>query len=367
MLEALRGLQSRDPGFDVDRVAVLELELPRWRFDDGPGREAVFSDVAAAIAAVPGVAQVARSLGMPGEAGVAFGAIEVEGRPLDEATQVLHGPPVDGDYFAVLGQPLLRGRGFTAAEIASEESVVVVGEGMARRFFDRIDVVGDRFRIDGADEWSTIVGVAADVPMTGLSSTDEPLQMYWPLSMRYGATGTFLVRPESGVDPASLLPALRSTAATLVPDARIGKLDTLAARLAASLGRERFTSTLLSIFTLLALALAAVGLYGVVSQVVGHRTREIGIRMALGADRGRVRALVVRYGAGSIVVGVATGIVLVIVGLDVLASRLFGVGGGRMGAFGIGALVIGGVALLATWIPARRATRVDPVAAMRVE
>lgn len=367
VVDALRGLQRRDPGFDVDRVAVLEIALPSWRFDDEPGREAVFAELAGAIAALPGVAQVARSLGMPGEAGVAFGSIEIEGRPRDEATHVLHGPPVDENYFAVLGQPLLRGRGFTAAEIAGEESVVVVGEGTARQFFDRVDVVGDRFRIDGADEWSTIVGVATDVPMDGLASTADPLQLYWPLSMRYGATGTFLVRPENGVDPARLLPSLRSTASTLVPDARIGKLDTLAARLAASLGRERFTSTLLSIFTLMALLLAAVGLYGVVSQVVGHRTREIGIRMALGADRGRVRALVIRYGVGSIVVGVACGAVLVMVGVDVLASRLFGVGGGRMGAFGIGGLAIVGVALLATWIPARRATRVDPVAAMRVE
>ncbi|NNF37317.1 MAG: hypothetical protein HKN71_01510 [Gemmatimonadetes bacterium] len=367
VVAALMGLQQRDPGFEVDRLAVIELVLPEWRYVEPAEREAVFDEFVARMAAEPEVSAVARSVGLPGEAGVAFGTVEVAGLDPTEETHVLHGPPIDEDYFATLGQPLLRGRGFTANEVATAASVVVVGEGTARRFFDGVDVVGERFRIGGADEWSTIVGVTVDVPMTGLSSTVEPLQMYWPLSTRYGASATVLVRAAPNVEPARLLPMMRAVARELAPDARVGKLDTVSSRLSATLARERFTSTLLSAFAGLALLLAAIGLYGVVSQIVGQRTREIGIRMALGADGGRIRSLVLRYGMAATLAGVAAGSLLAVGGLDLLESRLFGLGESRLAAFAVSAAVIAAVTLLATWLPARRAVRVDPVSAMRVE
>jgi len=203
--------------------------------------------------------------------------------------------------------------------------------------------------------------------MTGLSATERPLQMYYPYRAMYGIEATFFVRAAPGVDPMSLLTRVREVVREEAPQARLEELGLMSDHLGRTLARERFTSTLLGIFTGLALVLAAIGLYGVVTQLVGQRTREIGIRMALGADRPRIRAMVLRYGAAATTVGILVGLGIAVAGLGVVSSRLFGVEGGGAVEYGVAAIVLAAVTMGATWVPARRATRIDPVAAMRTE
>ncbi len=370
VLGSLRGLLHQDPGFDAGRVAVLEVDLPRWRYDSVDERVTVLDDLQERLAAVPGVDDVARGVGMPGAAGVTFGTVEVAGaEPVDE-TFTFHGPPVGPGYFEALGQPMLRGRGFTAAEIADPEAeVVVLGEGAARRFFgDDAEVVGRRIRIGGGDSWQTVVGVTVDVPMTGLATTDRRFQMYWPNRPLYSTGASFFVRVAPGRDPAAILPEARQIVREHAGAAHIGEARPLDDVLASTVGRERFATTLLTAFAALALVLAAVGLYGVVSQLVGQRTREIGIRMALGADGLRVGRGVLLRGLGATGLGLAVGAVVAGVGLQALSSRIFGLdGGARPGAFVAAAVVLTSVAVAASWVPTRRAVRVDPTTAMRID
>lgn len=370
VLGSLRGLLHQDPGFDADRVAVLEVDLPRWRYDSDDERAALLDGIEGRLQAVPGVAGVARGVGMPGAAGVTFGTVEVAGaEPVDE-TFTFHGPPVGSKYFETLGQPLLRGRGFTPAEIDDPEAaVVVLGEGAARRFFGGdAAAVGQRIRIGSGDDWQTVVGVTVDVPMTGLAATDRRLQMYWPTRSVYSTGASFFVRTREGVAPSAILPEARQIVREAAGAAHIGEARPLDDVLASTVGRERFATTLLGAFAGLALLLAAVGLYGVVSQLVGQRTREIGIRMALGADGRTVGTSVLGRGLGATASGLVAGALLATAGLQALSSRIFGLdGGARPGAFVAAALVLASVAAAASWVPARRAVRVDPTTAMRVD
>jgi ABC-type antimicrobial peptide transport system permease subunit len=219
-------------------------------------------------------------------------------------------------------------------------------------------------------DWLTVVGVAEDVAMTGLSSQSSltrPLQMYHQQRSVYGSSMLILARAEAGQRTDELLPMLREVALALDPTLRIDRLLVAEDLLRASLDRERFTTTIMGVFALLALLLASIGLYGVVSQVVGQRTREIGIRMALGAGRRSIASIVVGRAGGATGVGIVVGAVLAVAGTSVLESRVFGLEALSFGVFVFAALVLAGAAVVAAWLPANRATRVDPVSAMRVE
>jgi len=366
VLGSLARLQSSDPGFAAGEVVSIDVHLPSWRYASGEDAAPVFDRIEERLAGLPGVRSAARALGKPGSAGVTFGKVEAEGHEATEETHVLHGPPVGMGYFATMGQEL-RGREFEPDELQGVRSSVILAEGTARRFFGTVDVVGRRIRIGGGDEWQTVIGVTPDVAMTGLSAAERPMQMYYPYRAMYGIEATFFVRAATGVDPAALFAGVREITREEAPQARLEDLGLMSDHLGRTLARERFTSTLLGAFTGLALLLAAIGLYGVVTQLVGQRTREIGIRMALGADRARIRTLVLRYGAAATTAGILAGLALAVAGLGFVSSRLFGVEGGGPVEYGVAALVLAAVAMTATWIPARRATRIDPVVAMRTE
>ncbi len=370
VLSAFADLGRADPGFEADRALTVQVLPPAWRFDDGNPAAPVHALVQERLAALPGVERVALANGRPAAASVFFGTIEVEGRAATEETRVLHGPSVDADYFEALGQALVSGRAFEVDELRRDSRVAVLGEGAAREFFGDTDPVGRRMRIGEAGDWWTVIGVTNDVAMVGLAG-DRPqqaLQFYTPLGVDYPSPErTYFVRIAPGADLAMVTSAVRNAVRAHFPDARLEDMATMDVHLAGTLAHERFASTLVSLFTVLALTLAGVGLYGVVSQVVGQRTREIGIRMALGADRGRIGRLALRASALAALAGVLAGGLLAELGLDLLSSQLFGLDRGRAGSYAFAAVAIGALTLVASWVPVRRAMRVDPVRAMRAE
>ena len=366
VLSTLSAKQSADPGYRADEVAVMSVILPSWKYESAEERGAVFQELRTRADRLPGVVHISVSSGIPPHAGILFGSFTPEGgEPLD-GTQVLHGPSIDADYFATIGQRIVAGRGFTEADLEGEEDLMVFGEETARLFFPEGDPVGKRFRPSDGDEWTTVIGVVEDVAMTGLASTTKPLQAYHP-QRRASNQAALLVRVPTGADPSDVLPLMREIVRSLDADIRIDRLTVATDMMRATLDRERFTTSIMATFAGLALLLAAVGLYGVVSQVVGQRTREIGIRIALGARKTAIAGMVFKRAGSATFVGVVLGVVLAVGTRRVLASAFAGMEPTSMVTYVLAALGLTLTTLLAAYAPARRASRVDPVDAMRVE
>lgn len=247
--------------------------------------------------------------------------------------------------------------------------MTVLGRTAARELFDEEPPVGRRMRISDG-QWHTVVGVAPDLAMLGLGAQARArIQHFRPLGSST-EQATFAIRLAPGAEAGAVLGAVRSLLRAEDPDLLVGTAAPVDTLLRDSVAGERFTSTLLTTFALLALILAAVGLYGVVSQVVGQRTREIGIRISLGAGGAQIRRLVLRGGALATGTGILVGIALAVGGLRLLSSQLFGLeegGFGAAGSYAAAAVLLAAVTLAACWVPARRASRVDPVEALRVE
>ena len=367
VLQSLVGLQADETGFDDDRVLVADVVLPRWRYPEAELRAQAFDEIGRMISALPGVEHVALAVGAPPEVGVHFGEVMVEGEAPLEGTRMFFGPSVTPDYFRTLGQRV-RGRTFEPDDAASDENPIILAESTARDLFGDVDPLGRRLRIGGEGApFSTVVGIADDALVTGYSTDEERWFMYAPAAGVRGVGGAILIRAADGVEPGSLVPALRRELRSFEPDLLIERTTPMRARLAGTLDRERFTVSLLTTFAALALVLAGIGLYGVVAQVVGTRTREIGIRMALGADRSTIGRMVLRYGAAATVIGILGGSALAWAGTRVLASEMFGLDRPNAAAWAGAAVMLAGISLLATWLPARRAVRVDPVTAMRAD
>jgi hypothetical protein len=315
--------------------------------------------------------------GTPPRTGVNWGRVAVDDEPMSEEPVLLFGPEVQADYFATLGQRIVVGRPFTPDEVRDGAAVIVLGEQAVRTLMPDRDPLGARLRLDDGEMRAltaddapataglTVVGVAADVAMNGPAGRSE-LQMYRPLvDERAGAFRTMVLRPVPGRDPRDLLPAARQMIVAEDPDILVMDLSTGDDLMLATLGRERFQTSLLTAFAALALILASVGLYGVVSALVGQRTREIGIRMALGADARAIRGTVLQGGAMAVMAGIAAGVPLLWAVTRLVASGLVADLSGSPMVYPLAGAALVLSALLATWVPARRATRVDPVTAIR--
>ena len=365
ILDTLNERLRTDPGFRADELVMTEVRAPGWRYQDEETKDALYAGIRARLAALPGVAGVSQAAGLPPESGAWFGTAETEsGHTLDDS--VLFGPWVGPDYFATVGQPILAGRAFTDEDITGVEPVVILGETTARELFPDGGAVGSRFRMGGDEEWQTVVGVTVDVPMRGLSTSQAAHQFYAPfrggwLSASYG------IRVAAGVDPEDLLPLVREVVRAEDADIRVDRLSTAEAALWDSLERERFATAILGTFAFLALLLAAVGLYGVVAQVVGQRTRELGIRIALGARRGSIVSLILRRVGGATAAGIGVGTIMALVGWRILSNRIVDLVEQSPRIYLLTAAALALTALLAAYGPTRRAARVDPVDAMRVE
>lgn len=298
--------------------------------------------------------------------GMDAGEMLIVGRPTPPAGEqpILRWFDIGPSYFSTLGIPIVRGRDFTKGDVQGAPNVVIVNEALVRRYWPGEDPIGGHGQINIYGETRAIVGVVSDVQPFEVGTPVEPYVYFPQLQAPRWAT-YFILRADS--DPEALIPTVRARLQALEPDMQISSFRTMDQLIAQRVVRPRFNMLLLGIFAAVALALAAVGIYGVVSYSVANRTREMGIRMALGAGQRDILGTVFRHGMAVSSVGIAIGLVGAFGLTRVLSSMLYGVAPTDVGTFGGVVVLLALIAALACYVPARRATKVDPIIAVRAE
>ena len=363
-------LQRVETGFNPDRMLVFNLSLPSSKYPGAAERTAFYHQLTDRLAALPGVKTVAGVSHLPLAGGTWNNSYMVEGQDYANPADVPVGNvrAATPGYFRTMEIPLLAGRDFTEADRADAAPVAIIDATLARHQFPKQDPLGKRLKLGGPgsqDTWKTIVGVAGEVKHDGL---DKQIQPGFYLPQDQVAEGNFmLVMRTTASDPISLAPAVRGVVSSLDPDLPVYYLRTLRMVVENSYWMQRLFSQLFTVFSVLGLALAAVGIYSVIAYSVEQRTHEIGIRMALGARAPDVLRLVIRQGMTLVGLGLGLGIVGNLGVLRLLASQLYGVSPTDLSVNGLAVFVLSGIALLACWLPARRATKIDPMVALRCE
>ena len=372
-VRSMARIDALDLGIDRDRTMVVRAELPPLsRFTQAAvdslmqHERRVFQLAVEAVRALPGVERAAVAVGLPLDGGSFSAGVHVPGR--DSVPSLPGGGPfasaVGTDYFAAIGTPLLRGRPFDDGDVAGSEAVIIVNETMARALWPDSDALDRCVRVgSAAARCARVVGIAADVHRVGLREQSS-LQYYLPLEQQTMFGGaTLVVRPtvDSPVSPA----ALRQTVLASDPSFRIAEPQPLRQALDGEMRPLRLGTVAFGLSSSLALVVAVLGLYSVMAYMVAWRTREIGVRVALGATRAQIGRLVIGTGGRLAATGVAAGLVLAAIGGRRLEPHLFLTSATDPIVFGTVAIVLLGVALLAGWLPARRATRIDPTEALR--
>jgi putative ABC transport system permease protein len=358
-----------DPGFAHENVLTMRLTLPREEYE-GDAVPAFFQDLLERLEAVPGVGDAGAGTQFPP---IAFSYRELwfDGTDADpEATlPTALATVVAPGYFESLGIPLRSGRVFDDRDGAGSPMAVVVNEAIVQRYFGGRNPVGRRLKVGGPDEetpWFDIVGVVGTTRNRGLDQDPYP-EIFAPHAQLGGSQNQLYLTLRTEVEAQSLLPAVRQTVAEMDPDQPIYAIQTIEKAFASASSSRRVVTLLLTLFGVFALVLAAVGIYSVVSFTVGERTQEIGLRVALGADAGRVRGLVVRQALLPVLIGAAVGTGLAIPLGMALKDMLFEVGSTDPATIATVAMVLVGTAMAASWMPAWRASRMDPVEALREE
>ena len=369
LLESMFHLLHQSPGFDPQGVLAFSLDLPDTRYSKPPQSADFFKEVLTRMRAVPGVQHASAAMPLPLTDNSLRTSFEIEGRPMAKSdlprTQIR---AVGLDYFKTMRIPLLAGREFTARDDRNASHVIIINQTLARKFFPNENAIGKHMKpgMSGgkSDSMCEIVGVVGDVKHRNLWQSPDP-ESYVPYDQN--PIGGMDVVVRAGGDPMTLLPALRAQVLALDPELPIYKVKRMEDYLAASVAQRRFTSLLCSIFAGAGLLLAVVGLFGVMTYSVAQRTHEIGVRMAVGAEKADVWRMILREALGITVAGIAVGLLGALGLSSILKSQLFGVRATDPLTFlGVVATLVL-VALLACSIPARRATRVDPIVALRYE
>jgi putative ABC transport system permease protein len=363
-------ITSVTPGFNPENVMTVRVDLPRARYETVQAQTQFRERVLENMNSLPGVrAAMVSEIPLGGNA-INHNFI-IEGRPALTPGEEpeLYSRSVAGEYFQVLGIPIIQGRALTRDDRSDAPLVGVINESMARQYFREMNPLGARIRWARSEEiqWITIVGVAGNVRHFGLANSEEPA-IYTPYAQsaqEWKRWAEIVVRAP-GVGPA-LVAQLKAMVWKVDPSIPVTRVRSMAEVMSTSLAAQRFNTLLLGVFAGVALLLASVGLYGVLAFSVAQRTREIGIRMALGAQTRDVMRLVLRQGLTLSLLGVAAGVGVSLAGTRVLAGLLYGVAPTDPATFAAVALLLVGVALVACFIPARRAMRVDPVVALRYE
>jgi putative ABC transport system permease protein len=377
LVVTVRRLTAIEPGFDPDRALVFDLPALAARYPDQRRHVAFVERVLESLAAIPGAETVGAVFYLPLGSGDVSGDFVFEGAPPPQPGRETYAGyrMVSGDFFGALGVPIRRGRPLGAEDRAGAPRVAVVNQAFVRRFIGEGEPLGRRLTFgDGTEDaaWMEIVGVAADVRTLGLT-TDPPPEIYVPFEQLSADlwtvfTGSSLsVAVRSAGPPERLAPAVRAAVRRADPEQVVSNLRPAGELVSGAMARQRFSMLLLLAFGGLALVLAGVGVYGVLAYTVSQRTRELGIRVALGAHAGAVRALVLRQGLGVALVGLVLGL-LGALGLSrLLRAVLYDVSPTDPLALATAAGVLAAVAAIACLIPAVRATRVNPVEALRSE
>jgi putative ABC transport system permease protein len=364
-VRSLGKLQSLDVGFRPERMLVVSLDPSLHGYDQAKGRE-LYRTLLERVRSLPGVrmATLAATVSPnPGGSRI-IDAVEIEGRAGSIESVAADENRVGPDYFTTMNIRLLRGRDFTAQDREGGPPIAVINETMARRLFPGEDPIGRRFRFGDADPFIEVVGVVGDGKYRSLRE-EATLCLYQPFLMNYRHAMNLLVRTEG--EPQSIVPAVRNIVAALDPRLPVFNVRTLDEQVRAATAQERAVATLTSLFGALALLLAAIGIYGMMAYTITQRTREIGLRMALGAQRADVLRLVVRQGMLLVLIGVAIGMAASFALMRLLDSLLFGVSATDPLTFAGSSLLLVVAAMMACWIPALCATKVDPLTALRHE
>jgi putative ABC transport system permease protein len=368
LVKSLQRLQSVDPGFNPDNLLTIRVSLPGGKYDTDQKRIEFFQQAMTQIKALPGVQSVGANNVAP-FTGLNNGTgVQIVGEPeLPPAQALKTGVSVtDANYFQTMQIPVLRGRVYTQQETIEMRHVVVVNEAFVQKNFGGADPIGKRVSIamKEPEEPTEIIGVVANNKHLALDQSVEPMA-FWPHAELAYPGMTILARTTG--DPAALAPSVRGVIRSLDPQQPIGEISTMESLLSVSVARQRFSASLLTVFSILALVMAAVGIYGVMSYTVLQRTHEIGVRMALGAQRSDVLKLVLKTGIVLGVIGVAVGLAASFALTRLITTLLFEVAATDKTTFAVVAIVLFVVTLLACYVPARRATRVDPLKALRYE
>jgi len=359
-------LHQVNPGFDSKNVLTMKVTLPESKYPGGGERSRFFDAALERVKALPGVRNAAVINTLPMGGGFSL-SIEIEGKPPrlpnGDVSQLRQISP---DYFRTLNVALLRGRAFTQADGKDAGSVVIINEAMARRYFPGEDPIGARLSIgDGLANPRTVIAVAGDERVFGLKSVAEPI-LYVPYAQsRLADPLHFLIR--TGASPLSLLKTVQNEIRKLDPELAFADTLPLERVVNDSILSERVAACIFGSFSLLALVLAALGIYGVMANAVSQRMREIGIRIALGAQAGDIHRMVAGKGMVLTVLGILLGLAGAFGMTRLLASFLYGVSPTDPWTFAVVAVFLAAVSFLACYLPARRAARVDPIIALRCE
>ncbi|HKO98499.1 MAG TPA: ABC transporter permease [Pyrinomonadaceae bacterium] len=368
LLKSLNRLQAVETGFNPDNLLTMRLNLPDQTYDQEPKIIDFYKRAVDQAKAIPGVESVGAINYLPFDGPHSGTRLQIEGDPPRPAGQDLTTGVIvtDGNYFQTMQIPLKRGRLFTEQETSEMRHVVVVNEMFAKVNFPGRDPIGQRVTINMKNENvpSEIIGIVGDTKHLGLDTELEELA-YWPHPELVDSSMTIVMRTKG--DAASLAPAARNVVRNLDPEQPVGQVTTMDNLLAKASSASKFNTVLLTVFSIVALVMAAVGIYGVMSYSVLQRTHEIGVRMALGAQQGDVLRLVVKQGIALALMGVAAGLLASFGLTRLMASLLFEVKATDSTTFAAVAIGLFLITFLASYIPARRATKVNPLVALRYE
>lgn len=363
LVRSLLALEAVDSGIRAERVLTMRVPLSD-QYDTAEKINAFYGRLIEETGRLPGVVSAGTISLLPIQSWGYNGNFTIEGRPpLPPGQQPFaEYRTVGGDYFGSLGIALVGGRGFTPRDTAEAPAVALINQAAVARYWGEEDPIGQR--VGGGDDWATIVGVVGDVRNTGLRRTVSP-ELYFPLAQSPRQQMSLVVRTE--MDPREAAAPIREAVRGLDPELPLHRVETMGQVIDNALSGARFNSLLFSLFGVLALVLATLGVYGVVSYNVTQRTGEIGVRMALGANRGHISRLVVRQGLLLGVLGSLGGLAAALGMTRFLSSQVYGVGVIDPMIFGATAAFLVGIAVLACLLPAHRAATVPPTIALRAE
>jgi putative ABC transport system permease protein len=369
MIKSFQRLSNVDPGFNPQNVLTMQVSLPPFRYTEAGAKANFYDQLLGRVKSLPGIEAASMTTALPLSGPTFGGPFSIEGRPLDLSGKPPHASirTTAPGYFHVMSTPFVRGRDFGTEDTGNSVPAVIINETFARSFFGNGDAIGQRIKIGAPSSprpWMQIAGIVKDVKSEGLDAAVMP-EMYLPYSQDIVAAMTLVVRTSG--DPENSIASVRREVLSIDKDQPVYNISTMKRLLDESIAQRRLNMLLLGAFALLALLLAASGIFGVMAYTVSQRTQEIGIRLALGAQKRDILSLVVWQGMMLSLIGVGIGVGASLALTRFLSSLLYGVSSTDPATFAVIALLLTGVALVACYIPARRALKVDPMVALRYE